>query len=113
MTDYIEKALEGNYKEFIKSLIKIVGNEIDKKKIPLRDAADLIVREAFYEIRGDESSLDKLMLSANEVLDPLCQNNMELEDRTVDKVVEEISRNEIYMSQKTRTLPRPDRTWYD
>jgi hypothetical protein len=110
MTDYIEKALEGNYKEFIKSLIKIVGNEIDKKKIPLRDAADLIVREAFYEIRGDESSLDKLMLSANEVLDPRCQDNTELEDRTVDKVVEEISSNEIDMSQKTRTLPRPDRT---
>ena len=109
MTDYIEKALEGNYKEFIKSLIKIVGNEIDKKKIPLRDAADLIVREAFYEIRRDESSLDKLMLSANEVLDPRCHDNTELEDRTVDKVVEEISRNEIYMSEKTRTLPRPDR----
>ena len=32
MTDYINKALEGNYKEFIKSLIKIVGNEIDKKR---------------------------------------------------------------------------------
>ena len=43
MTDYIEKALEGDYKDFIKSLIKIVGNEIDRKKIPLRDAADLIV----------------------------------------------------------------------
>ena len=111
MTDYIEKALEGDYKDFIKSLIKIVGNEIDRKKIPLRDATDLIVREAFYEMRGDKSSLDKLMLSANEVLDPLCQDDMELEDRTVDKVVEEISRNEIYMSEKTRTLPRPDRIW--
>ena len=32
MTDYIDKALEGDYKEFIKSLIKIVGNEIDKKR---------------------------------------------------------------------------------
>jgi len=68
MTDYIEKALEGDYKDFIKSLIKIVGNEIDKKKIPLRDAADLIIRDAFYEMRGDKSSLDKLMLSANECL---------------------------------------------
>ena len=47
MTDYIEKALEGDYKAFIKSLIKIVGNEIDKKKIPLRYAADLIIRDAF------------------------------------------------------------------
>ena len=110
MTDYIEKALEGNYKEFIKSLIKIVGNEIDKKKIPLRDTADLIVREAFYQMRGDKSPLDKLMLSANKVLDPPCLDDMELEERTVDEVVEEISRNEIYMSQKTRTLPRPDRT---
>ena len=31
MTDYIEKGLEVDYKDFIKSLIKIVGNEIDKK----------------------------------------------------------------------------------
>ena len=110
MTDYINKSLEGDYKEFIKSLIKIVGNEIDKKKIPLRDAADLIIREAFYQMRGDKSSLDKLMLSANEVLDQPCQDDMELEDHTVDEVVEEIGRNELYMSQKTGTLPRPDRT---
>ena len=110
MNDYINKALEGDYKEFIKSLIKIVGNEIDKKKIPLRDAADLIIRDAFYEMRGEKSSLDKLMLSANEVLAPPCQDDMELEDRTIDKVIEEIRSNELYMSQKTRTLPRPDRT---
>jgi len=110
MTDYINKALEGDYKEFIKSLIKTVGNEIDKKKIPLRDAANLIIREAFYQTRGDQSSLDKLMLSANEVLDQPCQDDMELEDHTVDEVVEEIGRNELYMSQKTGTLPRPDRT---
>jgi hypothetical protein len=110
MADYIEKALEGDYKDFIKSLIKIVGNEIDKKKIPLRDAADLIIRDAFYEMRGDRSSLYKLMLSANEVLTPPCQDDMELEDRTVDKVIEEIRSNELYMSQKTRTLPRTDRT---
>jgi hypothetical protein len=110
MTDYIEKALEGDYKAFIKSLIKIVGNEIDKKKIPLRETADLIIRDAFYEMRGDKSSLDKLMLSANEVLAPPCQDDMELEDRTIDKVIEEIRSNELYMSQKTRTLPRPDRT---
>ena len=113
MTDYIEKALEGDYKDFIKSLIKIVGNEIDKKKIPLRDAADLIIRDAFYEMRGDKSSLEKLMFSANEVLAPPCQDDMELEDRTVDKVIEEIRSNELYMSQKTRTSPRPDRIWYD
>jgi len=110
MTDYINKALEGNYNEFIKSLIKIVGNEIDKKKIPLRDAADLIIRNAFYQMRGDKSPLDKLMLSANKVLDPPCLDDMELEERTVDEVVEEIRRNELYMSQKIRTLPRPDRT---
>jgi hypothetical protein len=109
MTDYIEKALEGDYKDFIKSLIKIVGDEIDKKKIPLKDAADLIIRDAFYEMRGDKSSLDKLMLIANEVIDPPCQDDMELEDRTVDKVIEEIRGNELYMSQKNRTLPRPDR----
>ena len=32
MTNYISKALEGNYKEIIKSLNKIVENEIDKKR---------------------------------------------------------------------------------
>jgi hypothetical protein len=109
MTDYINKALEGDYNEFIKSLIKIVGNEIDKKKIPLRDAADLIVREAFYEIKGEQESLDKLMLNANNIINPPCHDYMELEDHTVDRVVEEIRNNELYMSQKTRTLPRPDR----
>ncbi len=109
MTDYIEKALESDYRDFIKSLIKIVGNEIDKKKIPLRDAADLIIRDVFYEMRGDKSSLDKLMLIANKVFDPPCLDDMELEERTVDKVVEEIRSNELYMSQKTRTLPRPGR----
>ena len=76
----------------------------------MRDAADLIIREAFYQMRGDKSSLDKLMLSANEVLAPPCQDDMELEDRTVDKVIEEIRSNELYMSQKTGTLPRLDRT---
>jgi hypothetical protein len=50
------------------------------------------------------------MLSANKVLDPPCLDDMELEERTVDEVVEEIRRNELYMSQKIRTLPRPDRT---
>jgi hypothetical protein len=76
----------------------------------LKDAADLIIREAFYQMRGDKSSLDKLMLSANEVLDQPCQDDMELEDHTVNEVVEEIGHNELYMSQKTGTLPRPDRT---
>jgi hypothetical protein len=109
MTDYINTALEGDYKEFIKSLIKIVGNEIDKKKIPLRDAADLIVREAFYEIKGENESLDKLMLNANNIINPPCHDYMELEDYTVDKVVEEIRSNELYISQKNRILPRPDR----
>lgn len=76
----------------------------------MRDAADLIIRDAFYEMRGDKSSLEKLMISANKVLTPPCQDDMELEDRTVDTVIEEIRSNELYMSQKTRTLPRPDRT---
>jgi hypothetical protein len=42
MIDYIEKALEGDYDHFIEFLIKIVGNEIDKK-ISLREAAELII----------------------------------------------------------------------
>ena len=113
MIDYIEKALEGDYKHFIEYLIKIVGNEIDKKRIPLREAAELIISEAFYQIRGEKESLDILMLRANQVLDPPCQDDMELETHTFDEVAEGISRNEIYMSEKTRTLPRPDRIWYD
>jgi len=41
------------------------------------------------------------------VLDPPCLDDMELEERTVDEVVEEIRRNELYMSQKSKILPRP------
>jgi len=109
MIDYIEKALEGDYKHFIESLIKIVGNEIDKKRIPLREAAGFIISEAFYQIRGEKDSLDILMLRANQILEAPCQDDLELENHTLDEVVEEISRKEIYMSEKTRTLPRPDR----
>jgi hypothetical protein len=106
MTDYITKALEGDYEDFIKILIKLVGNEIDKKNIPLKDAADLIISETFYEMRADKSSLDKLMLNANKILDPPCQDDSELERHTIDAVVEEIQRKEIYMAEKTRTRPR-------
>ena len=110
MTDYIEKALEGEYEDFIEFLSKIVEDEIDNKKIPLREAAEAIVSDAFYQLRGGgEEPLDKLMLKANEVLDPPCQDDLELENHTFDAVVEEISRNELYMSQKTGTLPRADR----
>jgi hypothetical protein len=109
MIDYIEKALEGDYKHFIEFLIKIVGNEIDKKRVPLRDAAALIISEAFYQIRGEKESLDILMLRANQILETPCKDDTELENHTLDEVVEEISRKEIYMSEKTRTLPRPDR----
>ncbi len=109
MIDYIEKALEGDYKHFIEFLVKMVGNEIDKKRIPLREAAGFIISEAFYQLRGEKESLDILMLNANKIIDPPCQDDMELENHTFDKVVEEISRKEIYMSEKTRTIPRPDR----
>jgi hypothetical protein len=109
MTDYIEKALEGDYEDYIEFLSNIVEDEIDNKKIPLREAAEAIVSDAFYQLREEEESLDKLMLKANEVLDPPCQDDLELENQTFDAVVEGISRNEIYMSQKTGTLPRPDR----
>ena len=109
MTDYIEKTLQGEYEDYIEFLSKIVEDEIDNKKIPLREAAEAVVSDAFYQLRGDISSLDKLMLKANEVLDPPCKDHEELESHTFDEVVEGISRNEIYMSQKTGTLPRPDR----
>ena len=33
MIDYIKKALKGDYDHFIEFLIKIVGNEIDKKRV--------------------------------------------------------------------------------
>ena len=32
MIDYIEKVLESDYEHFIEYLIKIIGNEIDKKR---------------------------------------------------------------------------------
>ena len=110
MTDYIKKASEGDYEDYIEFLSKLVEDEIDNKKIPLREAAEAIVSDAFYQLREDMSLLDKLMLKANEVLDPPCRDDEELENHTFDEVVEEISRNELYMSQKTGTLPRPDRT---
>jgi len=110
MTDYIKKASEGDYEDYIEFLSKLVEDEIDNKKIPLREAAEAIVSEAFYQLRREKTVLDTLFLKANEVLDPPCQDDMELENHSIDEVVEGISRNEIYMSQKTGTLPRPDRT---
>lgn len=109
MTDYIKKVSEGDYEDYIEFLTNLVEDEIDNKKIPLRGAAEAIVSEAFYQLREQEPILDKLFLKANGVLDPPCQNDMELENHTFDAVVEEIHRNEIYMSQKTGTLPRRDR----
>lgn len=109
MTDYIKKVSEGDYEDYIEFLTNLVEDEIDNKKIPLREAAEAIVSEAFYQLRGEEPILGKLFLKANEVLDPPCEDDTELENHTCDEVVEEISRNEIYMSQKTGTLPRTDR----
>jgi hypothetical protein len=109
MIDYIEKALEGDYKRFVEYLIKMVENEIDKKRIPLSEAAELIISDAFYQIRGEKESLDILMLRANQRLESPCKDDRELEAHTLDEVVEEIRRKEIYMSEKTRTLPRQNR----
>ena len=75
MTDYIKKASEGNYEEYVEFLSKLVEDEIDNKKIPLREAAEAIVSDAFYQLRGEQESLDKLMLKANEVLDPPCRDD--------------------------------------
>ena len=109
MADYIKKASAGDYEDYIEFLAPLVEDEIDSKKIPLREAAEEIVSEAFYQLREQKPVLDKLFLKANEVLDPPCQDDMELETHTFDEVVEKISRNETYMSQKTGTLPRQNR----
>jgi fructose-bisphosphate aldolase class 1 len=109
MTDYIKKVSEGNYEDYVDFLTPLVEDEIDNKKIPLREAAEAVVTEAFEQLREQESILDELLLKANEVLDPPCQDDTELENYTFDAVVDGISRNELYMSQKTGTLPRPDR----
>ena len=110
MIDYIKKASKGDYEDYIEFLTSIVENEIDTKKIPLREAAEAIVSEAFYQLREQKTILNKFFLKANEVLDPPCQDDLELENHTFDEVIEGISRNEIYMSQKTGTLPRTNRT---
>lgn len=109
MTDYITKASEGDYEDYIKFLTNLVEDEINNKKIPLREATEAVVSDAFYQLRGEKPILNKLFLKANEVLDPPCQDDTELENHTLDAVVEEISRIEMYMSQKTGTLPRADR----
>lgn len=110
MTDYIKKSMEVDYEGYVDFLSKLVEDEIDSKKIPLREAAEAIVSDAFYELRGDKYALNNLFLKANEVLDPPCKDDEELENHTIDEVVDSISRNELYMSQKTGTMPRPDRT---
>ena len=110
MTDYIKKSMEVDYEGYIDFLSKLVEDEIDSKKIPLGEAAEAIISDAFYQLRGENRVLNNLFLKANEVLDPPCKDDEELENHTIDEVVDSISRNELYMSQKTGTLPRPDRT---
>jgi hypothetical protein len=110
MTDYIKKATEGDYEDYIQFLIPLVEDEIDNKKIPLGEAAEAIVEEAFYQLGEQKQILDMLFFKANRDLEPPCKDYRELENHTIDAVVEEIRRNEIYMSQKTGTLPRPDRS---
>lgn len=109
MTDYIKKALEGDYENFTEFLIKIVNDKIYNENIPLREAAEAIVEEAFYQLREHKASLDKVMLSANAMLDPPCKDDGELENHTFDVVVEEIQRDEIYISEKTGTLKNQNR----
>lgn len=109
MTDYIKKALEGDYENYTEFLIKMVNDEIYNRNIPLREAAETIVEEAFYQLREHKASLDKLMLSANAMLDPPCKDDGELENHTFDVVVEEIQRDEIYISEKTGTLKNQNR----
>jgi hypothetical protein len=99
MTDYIKRALECDYENYIEFLIKI----------PLREAAEAIVEEAFFQLRAHKEALDKLMLDANANLDPPCKDDTELENHTFDAVVDEIHRDEIYMSGKTGTLPNQNR----
>ena len=111
MTDYIIKALECDYENYIEFLIKTVDDEIYNKKVPLREAVEAIVEEAFYQLRDHKEALDKLMLDANANLDPPCKDDTELENHTYDSVVEEIQRDEIYMSQKTGTIPNQNRIW--
>ncbi len=77
MTDYIKKASEGDYEDYIEFLTNLVEEEIDNKRVPLREAAEAIVEEAFYQLREQKPILDKLFLKANQVLDPPCQNDMD------------------------------------
>ncbi len=109
MTDYIKKALEGNYEDYTEFLIKLVDDEISSKKIPLREAAEAIVEEAFYQLREHKTALDKLMLDANANIDPPCKDDEDLERHTIDAVVEEIHRNEMYISEKSGTVPDQNR----
>ncbi len=109
MTDYTKKALECDYEGFVESLIKMVDDVIISKKIPLREAAETIIDEAFYQLREHKGALDKLMQDANANLEPPCKDDRELEAHTFDAVVDEIHRDEIYISGKTGTLPDQNR----
>ena len=109
MTDYIKKAIDCDYENFIHFLIKMVDDEAYNKKIPLREAADAIVEEAFFQLREKKAALDKLMSDANANLEPPCKDDEDLENHTFDAVVEEINRDEKYMSRKTGTVPNSNR----
>ena len=66
-------------------------------------------KKPFTSLGVIKEALDKLMLDANANLDPPCKDDTELENHTFDAVIEEIHRDEIYMSQKTGTVPNQNR----
>lgn len=60
-------------------------------------------RHECKQLREHKASLDKLMLRADEMLDSPCKNDSELESHTLN----EIQRNEIYMTEKIGILKTP------
>ena len=109
MTDYKQKALEIDYETYIEFLVVCVQEKIDKDNIGLKAAAEDIVSEAFEQLRDDKPAMDKLFADANEVLDPPCKDDTELEQQVLDTVIQEIHDDEMYMAKKTDSLLDPRR----
>ena len=112
MTDYIQKALESSYEEYVEYLVVCVEEKIDRDKMGLKEATEDIVSEAFEQLRSDKSVLDRFIAEANELYDEPFEDDTSLEQQTVDAVIQEINDMELYMAKKTDTLPDSKRLKY-
>ena len=105
MTDCIQIASEGDYEAYIDFLRERTDDKIESCSIGLKEAAAQVVSEAFEQLRNAKPVLDKLFIQANEVLEPPCKDDTDLEQQVLDTIIQEIHDNEMYLSKKTGEIP--------